>query len=225
MIAEVNPAMPRTRGTSGIPLERIDAFVAADRPLAEYVHEPADAEADQIAAYVARLVDDGSTLQVGVGRVASQMLAQLVDRRDLAIHSDAVADLVAAGVVTGRVVASWAVGTRRLYDLVDDDERFAFHPIEHVCDPAVIAAQPRMVSVTRPSPSISAGRSAPSRSTGSSTAASRPARPSTAARSRRRAGRRSSAWRRGRRRAAPRSARSSRPARRWRSPAATSTGW
>ena len=153
VIAEVNPAMPRTRGNSAIPLDRIDALVAVDRPLAEYVHEPADAEADQIAAYVARLVDDGSTLQVGVGRVANQMLAHLVDRRDLAIHSDVitepVADLVAAGVVTGRVVTSWAMGTRRLYELVGRDERFAFHPIEHVCDPAVIAAQPRMVSVTQ----------------------------------------------------------------------------
>ena len=131
VIAEVNPAMPRTRGNSVIPLDRIDALVAVDRPLAEYVHEPADAEADQIAAYVARLVDDGSTLQVGVGRVANQMLAHLVDRRDLAIHSDVitepVVDLVAAGVVTGRVVTSWAIGTRRLYDLVGRDERFAFH--------------------------------------------------------------------------------------------------
>ena len=153
VIAEVNPAMPRTRGNSAIPLDRIDALVAVDRPLAEYVHEPADAEADQIAAYVARLVDDGSTLQVGVGRVANQMLVHLVDRRDLAIHSDVitepVVDLVAAGVVTGRVVTSWAMGTRRLYDLVGRDERFAFHPIEHVCDPAVIAAQARMVSVTQ----------------------------------------------------------------------------
>jgi acyl-CoA hydrolase len=81
------------------------------------------------------------------------MLAHLIDRRDLAIHSDVitepVVDLVAAGVVTGPVVTSWAMGTRRLYDLVDDDERFAFHPIEHVCDPAVIAAQPPMVSVTQ----------------------------------------------------------------------------
>ena len=153
VIAEVNSAMPRTRGNSVIPLDRIDALVAVDRPLAEYVHEPADVEADQIAAYVARLVDDGSTLQVGVGRVANQMLTHLVDRRDLAIHSDVitepVVDLVAAGVVTGRVVTSWAIGTRRLYDLVGRDERFAFHPIEHVCDPAVIAAQPRMVSVTQ----------------------------------------------------------------------------
>ena len=153
VIAEVNPAMPRTRGDSGIPLERIDRLVAVDRPLAEYVHEPADDVADRIAAYVARLIDDGSTLQVGVGRVANQMLTYLTDRRDLAIHSDVitepVVDLVAAGVITGPVVTSWAMGSRRLYDLVDDDERFAFHPIEHVCDPAVIGAQPRMVSVAQ----------------------------------------------------------------------------
>jgi acyl-CoA hydrolase/GNAT superfamily N-acetyltransferase len=153
VIAEVNPAMPRTCGDSRIPIDRIDRLVAVDRPLAEYVHEPADAEAEQIAAYVARLIDDGSTLQVGVGRVANQMLAHLIDRRELTIHSDVitepVVDLIAAGVITGRVVTSRALGTRRLYDLVDNDERFAFHPIEHVCDPAVIAAQPRMVSVTQ----------------------------------------------------------------------------
>jgi acyl-CoA hydrolase/RimJ/RimL family protein N-acetyltransferase len=153
VIAEVNPAMPRTRGDSHIPADAIDRFVAVDHPLGEYVHGPADDVADQIAGYVARLIDDGSTLQVGVGRVASAMLAQLTDRRDLAVHSDLITeplvDLVAQGVVTGRVVTSWAVGTRRLYDLVDDDERFEFHPIEHVCDPATIAAQPRMVSVTQ----------------------------------------------------------------------------
>src|SRR5215218_289199 len=153
VIAEVNRAMPRTRGDSRIPADGIDRFVAVDHPLAEYVHGPADDVADQIAGYVARLIDDGSTLQVGVGRVASAMLAHLTDRRDLAVHSDLITeplvDLVAQGVVTGRVVTSWAVGTRRLYDLVDDDERFEFHPIEHVCDPAAIAAQPRMVSVTQ----------------------------------------------------------------------------
>jgi acyl-CoA hydrolase/RimJ/RimL family protein N-acetyltransferase len=153
VIAEVNPAMPRTRGDSRIPIDRIDRLVAVDRPLAEYVHEPADDVADEIARYVARLIDDRSTLQVGVGRVASQMLAHLTDRRELAVHSDVITEplvqLVEDGVITGRVVTSWAVGTRRLYDLVDDDERFAFHPIEYVCDPAVIAAQPRMVSVTQ----------------------------------------------------------------------------
>jgi acyl-CoA hydrolase len=74
------------------PLDRIDRLVAVDRPLAEYVHEPADAEANQIAAYVARLINDGSTLQVGVGRVANQMLAHLIDRRDLAIHSHVITE-------------------------------------------------------------------------------------------------------------------------------------
>jgi acyl-CoA hydrolase len=81
------------------------------------------------------------------------MLAHLTNRRDLAIHSDVITepivDLVAAGVVTGPVATSWAMGSRRLYDLVDDDPRFAFHPIEYICDPAVIASKERMVSVTQ----------------------------------------------------------------------------
>jgi acyl-CoA hydrolase/GNAT superfamily N-acetyltransferase len=153
VIAEVNPAMPRTAGDSRVPVDRIDAFVAVATPVVEYVHEPADRVAGQIARYVARLVDDRSTLQVGLGRVPNQMLAHLTNRRELAIHSDviteAVADLVGAGVITGPIVTSMAMGTRRLYDLVDGDPRFAFHPIDHVCDPAVIAAHPRMVSVTQ----------------------------------------------------------------------------
>ena len=81
------------------------------------------------------------------------MLAHLANRRELAIHSDVitepVAELVEAGVVTGPVVASWAMGTRRLYDRLDDNPRFELRPIEQVCDPAVIAARPRMVSVTQ----------------------------------------------------------------------------
>jgi RimJ/RimL family protein N-acetyltransferase len=119
----------------------------------EYLHEPAGEVAEQIARYVARLIDDRSTLQVGLGRVPSAMVAHLTNRRDLAIHSDVltepIVDLVAAGVVTGPVAASWAMGSRRLYDLVDDDPRFAFHPIEYICDPKVIAGRARMVSVTQ----------------------------------------------------------------------------
>ena len=153
VIAEINPAMPRTHGESRIPVNRIDHFVTVDTPIVEYLHEPADGIAEQIARYVARLIDDHSTLQVGLGRVPNQMLAHLTNRRDLSIHSDVitepVADLVAAGVVTGPVVASWAMGTCRLYELVDDNARFAFHPIDYVCDPGVIAAHERMVSVTQ----------------------------------------------------------------------------
>jgi acyl-CoA hydrolase/RimJ/RimL family protein N-acetyltransferase len=153
IIAEVNPAMPRTSGDSRIPVDRIASFVPVETPLVEYLHEPAGEVAEQIARYVARLIEDRSTLQVGLGRVPNQMLAHLTNRRGLAIHSDVICepivDLVAAGVVTGRVTTSWAMGTRRLYDLVDNDPRFAFHPIDYMCDPAVIRSQKRMVSVTQ----------------------------------------------------------------------------
>ena len=153
VIAEVNPAMPRTAGDSRIPVDRIACFVPVETPVVEYLHDPAGEVAEQIARYVARLIDDRSTLQVGLGRVPNEMLAHLTNRRDLAIHSDVITepivDLVAAGVVTGPVATSWAMGSRRLYDLVDDDPRFAFHPIEYICDPTVIASRERMVSVTQ----------------------------------------------------------------------------
>jgi acyl-CoA hydrolase/RimJ/RimL family protein N-acetyltransferase len=153
VIAEVNAAMPRTRGESRISADVIDRFVPVETPIVEYVHDAAGGVAEQIARYVARLIDDRSTLQVGLGRVPNQMLSHLTNRHDLAIHSDVitepVADLVAAGVITRPVVASWAMGTRRLYDLVDDDPRFAFYGVDHVCDPLVIAAHERMVSVTQ----------------------------------------------------------------------------
>jgi acyl-CoA hydrolase/GNAT superfamily N-acetyltransferase len=153
VIAEVNASMPRTRGDSRIPMDSIDWLVEVDTPVIEYLHEPADDVAEQIARYVARLVDDRATLQVGLGRIPNQMLRHLTNRHELAIHSDVitepVADLVAAGVVAGPVAASFAMGTRRLYDLVDDDARFSFHPIDYICDPIVIARTRRMVSVTQ----------------------------------------------------------------------------
>ena len=153
VVAEVNPAMPRTRGESRIPTDRIHRFVEVDTPVVEYLHPEAEDVAEQIARYVARLVDDGATLQVGLGRVPNRMLSYLTNRRELSIHSDVltepVVDLVAAGVVSGPVVASMAMGTRRLYDLVDDNPRFDFHPVDEVCDPDVIAGKTRMVSVTQ----------------------------------------------------------------------------
>ena len=115
VIAEVNPAMPRTRGDSRIPIDRITHVVDVNTPVIEYVHDPATGVAEQIARYVARLVDDHATLQVGLGRVPDEMLRHLHRRRDLSVHSDvitdAVVDLVDAGVVTGPVVGSWAMGT------------------------------------------------------------------------------------------------------------------
>jgi acyl-CoA hydrolase/RimJ/RimL family protein N-acetyltransferase len=153
VIAEVNPAMPRTRGDSCVPVDRIDHMVEVDMPVTEYVHESITGADEKIARYVARLVDDHATIQVGLGRVPHEMLRHLHHRRDLSVHSDvitdAVVDLVDAGVVTGPVVGSWAMGTRRLYERLGTDEGFSLHPIEYICDPEVIGRHDRMVSVTQ----------------------------------------------------------------------------
>jgi acyl-CoA hydrolase/RimJ/RimL family protein N-acetyltransferase len=161
VIAEINPAMPRTGPQSEVPFERFHQVVAIDDPVIEYLHEPLGATAERIARYVARIITDGATLQIGLGRVPNQMLQFLGERSDLGIHSDviteAVVDLVDRGIVTGarktlhrgQIIASMAMGTRRLYDLIDDDPRVAFFPIEYVCDPAIIAANSAMVSVTQ----------------------------------------------------------------------------
>jgi acyl-CoA hydrolase/RimJ/RimL family protein N-acetyltransferase len=161
VIAEVNPAMPRTYGESFIHLDRFDALVEVDTPVAEYLHPKIGEVAERIARYIASIIDDGSTLQIGLGRVPNEALRYLRDRRDLGIHSDVitdgVVDLVEAGVVTGRrkarhrdrIVASYCLGTRRLYDLIDDNPRFEFLPIDQVCDPEEVARQERMVSITQ----------------------------------------------------------------------------
>ena len=160
-IAEVNPAMPRTHGETFVHLDRFDALVEVDGPVAEYVHPEIGEIAQRVARYIASIIDDGSTLQIGLGRVPNEALRYLKDRRDLGVHSDVitdgVVDLVEAGVVTGRkksrhrdrIVASYCLGTRRLYDFIDDNPRFEFLPIDQVCHPQEVSNQSRMVSITQ----------------------------------------------------------------------------
>jgi acyl-CoA hydrolase/RimJ/RimL family protein N-acetyltransferase len=153
IVAEINPAMPRTGTESGIPLDRIGTFVAVDHPVIEYVHPDVGPVAEQIARYVARLIPDGATLQVGLGRIPNQMLRHLGERRGLRVHSDVITDgildLVDAGVVLDPIVGSMAMGTRRLYDALDDNRHLTLEPIERVADPARLAALPALVSVTQ----------------------------------------------------------------------------
>ena len=152
VLAEVNPAMPSTGPSSTIPLERIAALVPVSTPIAEYVHEPVGEAAARIAPYVARLVPDGATLQIGLGRVPNEMLQHLRGRRDLRVHSDVVTDglvdLLDAGVVTDSVVASMAVGTKRLFDRLSDPI-VDFRPIEKICGLTALTSVQRMVSVTQ----------------------------------------------------------------------------
>jgi acyl-CoA hydrolase/RimJ/RimL family protein N-acetyltransferase len=161
LIAEINPHMPRTLGDSFLHLNQIDYVVPVDEPIIEYTHPPADAVAQQIARYIARIIDNNSTLQIGLGQIPNEMLKYLTDRHNLGVHSDVITDpivdLIKKGVVTGnakgihrgQIVASYCLGTRRLYDLIDQNPLFAFHPLEYVCNPAVLAANKQLVSVTQ----------------------------------------------------------------------------
>ena len=162
VVAEINPAMPWTMGDSTIHLDRIHHLVEVEPTIIEYAHPPTEhATVERIARYIAGTIDDESTLHIGPGRIPNEALKYLDDRRDLGIHSDVITDaivpLLEKGILTGsrksqhrhKIVASYAFGTRRLFDIVDRNPLFSFQPIETVCHPYTIAAQHRMVSVTQ----------------------------------------------------------------------------
>jgi GNAT superfamily N-acetyltransferase/acyl CoA:acetate/3-ketoacid CoA transferase beta subunit len=159
VIAQVNPQMPRTLGDSFIHVHEIDFLVPVDVPLIE-VHwaEPTEVTR-RIGEFVAALVEDGSTIELGIGRVPHAVLECLRSKKDLGIHTemftDAIIDLIEAGIINGslksvdrgKVVASFCMGTRRLYDYIDNNPAFAFYPTEYVNDPFVISRQHKMVAV------------------------------------------------------------------------------
>ena len=161
IIAEVNPRMPRTHGDTLIPVERIARFVPVEREVTEYRHPPIDDIAEQVARYVAEIIEDGATLQIDLGRIPNEALKHLKRRRNLGIHSnvitEGVLDLIKTGVITGaqktlhpgRVVASFCLGTRELYDFIHDNPLFEFRPIEYVADPAIVARNHAMVSLSQ----------------------------------------------------------------------------
>lgn len=162
VIAEVNPAMPWTMGDSTIHLSQIHHLVEVEARMIEYAHVPTEVDVvERIARYIAGIIDDGSTLQIGVGRIPNEALKYLEDRRDLGIHSDLITDaiipLLEKGILTGRrktqhrnkIVTSFAFGTRKLFDIIDRNSLFSFQPMELVCNPVTIGAQHQMVSVTQ----------------------------------------------------------------------------
>lgn len=132
-------------------VDQIDALVENDAPLPEFRYPEPDEVAMKIGENVASLIEDGSTLQLGIGAVPASVLCCLKDKKDLGIHTemltDAILDLIEAGVVTnarktlhrGKAVISFCVGTKRLYDFVDRNPFFEFHPSDYVNDPFVIS--------------------------------------------------------------------------------------
>ncbi len=162
VIAEVNAHMPRTLGDSFVHVDRIDALVEHDAPLPEFRYPEAGPVACRIAENVAGLVEDGSTLQMGIGSIPAALLHCLVrqqSRKDLGIHTEIlteeVVDAIEAGIVTnarktlhpGKAVCSLCLGTQRLYDFVDQNPFFEFRPSDYVNDPSIIAQNDRMVAV------------------------------------------------------------------------------
>ena len=162
VIAEVNPAMPRSMGDSTLHISRIHHLVPVSTPVTEFQRVPVQTDdVQRIARYIAGIIEDGSTLQIGLGQVAHEALQYLTDRKDLGVHSDLISDaiipLLENGSLTGarktskpfKIVASMALGSRALYDLIDGNPLFSMEPMDAVCNPAVIAAQHKMVAIAQ----------------------------------------------------------------------------
>ena len=159
IVAEINKRMPRTLGNTLVPMSRIDAFVSTDRPLHQHLAStPTDVE-NAIGQHVADLVEDGATLQTGIGAIPDAVLRRLGNKHDLGMHtemfSDGVIDLVAGGVITnrrkhihrGRIVTSFVLGSQRLYDFVNDNPFVEFHPCDRTNDTAVIRKNDQVVAI------------------------------------------------------------------------------
>lgn len=159
VIAEINEQMPRTHGDSILPLSRIHAFIATNRPLHEHHPEPETPVEARIGEIIAELVEDGSTLQMGIGGIPDAVLARLHNKRDLGIHtemfSDRVVDLVESGAVTNRrkvigrnrLVTSFINGSKRIFDFVNDNPNVVFYPCDWTNDTANIRRNPKVVAM------------------------------------------------------------------------------
>lgn len=159
VIAEINEQMPRTLGDSFIHFSKIDHAVPVNYPLAELPMGQTNDLSMKIGSHIAALIEDGSTMQMGIGAIPDAVLNFLGDKQDLGVHSelfsDGVMDLVQKGVITnerktlhtGKIVAGFILGTHKLYDFVDDNPIVELHPTEYVNDPFVIAQNEKMVSI------------------------------------------------------------------------------
>ncbi|MEZ5253490.1 MAG: acetyl-CoA hydrolase/transferase C-terminal domain-containing protein [Microthrixaceae bacterium] len=156
---ETNPNMPRTAGRNSIHLSQVAGWCEGERPLIEVVPAMPDERDLAIARLVAERIGDRACIQAGIGSIPNSVLASLGDRRDLGLHtellSDGAIDLIESGVVTGvhsvrrpgKVVATFCLGSRRLYEFLDENPVVEMLPVDWVNNPRVIAQQPNFVSI------------------------------------------------------------------------------
>ncbi|MCB0426780.1 MAG: acetyl-CoA hydrolase/transferase family protein [Mangrovimonas sp.] len=159
VIAQINKQMPRTHGAGIIHISEIDAFVECDEPLPAHDAGIPDAIETEIGAHVAELIEDRSTLQMGIGSIPNAVLTKLTNHKDLGLHtemfSDGVIDLILNNVITsnykainrGRALATFLVGSKRLYDFVDDNPFVEMRASDYVNNVSVVKQNPRMVAI------------------------------------------------------------------------------
>ena len=159
VVAQVNDNMPRTYGDSFIHVDDIDAFVESSRPLCALKRPVVTDLQIAIAKNVASLIEDGACLQTGIGGIPDAILPMLMDRKDLGVHSEMVSDgvipLIEAGVLTGarknfkprKIILGFALGTKHLFDFMDNNPIFEFHPTAYSNDPGLIARNDKMVAI------------------------------------------------------------------------------
>lgn len=159
VIAEINDQMPRTLGEGFLHVSQIDCFIEASYPVMTHETGELDEVSLQIGRNIAALVNDGATLQLGIGAIPNAVLAALNEKEDLGVHtemfSDGVIDLIESGNITCRkktlhpnkVVSTFCMGSKRLYDYIDNNPFFEFRPTEYVNDPFVVAQNDNMIAV------------------------------------------------------------------------------
>lgn len=159
VIAEMNPQMPRTYGAAFLHVSKLHRIVQVDHPLPELRPDPPDPIQDRIADFVAELVDDGCTIQAGIGSIPDAVLRRLHDRRDLGLHTELLSDgmmaLIEAGVATGarkefwpgKAVTSFILGTQELYRKVDSNPAIEMQPSDITNDPFRIARHSNFVAI------------------------------------------------------------------------------
>ncbi len=165
VIAQINREMPRGLGNSFIHINKIDYIVEHTEPLMELPQvdpnaTPAQLEVyEKIGLYIAEMIEDGSTLQMGIGAIPDAVMKNLRGKKDLGIHtemfSDGIVDLVEEGVITGekktlhpgKIIAGFVLGTKKAFNYIDNNPVFEFHPQEYVNNPFVISQNKKMVAI------------------------------------------------------------------------------
>jgi len=159
VVAQVNMQMPRTYGDSFIHVSEIDTIVELSRPLCELRKQSSSELFNKIGERTASLIEDGSVLQCGIGAIPDAILLSLMDRKDLGVHTELISDsaipLIEAGAINGqrknlkprKIILGFVLGTKKLFDFIDENPVFEFHPSAYTNDPFRIAQNHRMVAI------------------------------------------------------------------------------